>query len=108
MQAPPARDALALCQRMDQWILEGEVIALHCRAGLGRTGTLLAAYWLWCGKGSRSALQAIEHVRRLESAMIQSQPQVDFLTGFDLCVKTIEKDSNTAVLQQGRRNDTHH
>lgn len=108
MQAPPARDALALCQRMDQWILEGEVIALHCRAGLGRTGTLLAAYWLWCGKGSRSALQAIEHVRRLESAMIQSQPQVDFLTGFDLCVKTIEKDSNTAVLQQGRRNDPHH
>ncbi len=87
MQAPAITVAQALCLDIDQWVLNGEAIAIHCKAGLGRTGTLLATYWLWCGQGSRTALAAIEHVRRIESGMIQSQEQVDFLSAFDVFLK---------------------
>lgn len=105
MQAPSTVDALALCQRIDAWIDAGDVIALHCRAGLGRTGTLLGAYWLWQGKGARSALQTIEHIRRIESGMIQSQEQIDFLISFDLHVKTNEKNSDNVVARLGQGKD---
>lgn len=82
MHAPSPAVAMAVCRDIDHWIGNGDAIAIHCRAGLGRTGTLLAAYWLWSGHGHYSALQAIEYVRRLESGMIQSQAQVDFLSTF--------------------------
>ncbi|HEX5277635.1 MAG TPA: ATP-binding cassette domain-containing protein [Fluviicoccus sp.] len=82
MHAPSLTQAIAICRDIDGWIGGGDAIAVHCRAGLGRTGTLLAAYWLWTGHGQYSALEAIEYVRRLESGMIQSQAQVDFLSAF--------------------------
>lgn len=82
MHAPSLAVAEAFCRDTDHWLDAGATIAIHCWAGLGRTGTLLAAYWLWFGKGKYSAIQAIEYVRRLESGMIQSQAQVDFLSAF--------------------------
>lgn len=82
MQAPTLENAASLCQDMDRWLAAGEVVALHCKAGLGRTGTLLAAYWLWQGRGERSALQSIERVRRLDAAMIQAPAQTAFLSRF--------------------------
>ena len=82
MQAPTLAEAQALCRDIDRWLAAGEVVALHCKAGLGRTGTLLAAYWLWQGQGQRSAAHGIERIRRLDAAMIQSPAQTAFLAEF--------------------------
>lgn len=84
MDAPEQEAAHKFCLDLDRLIHAGETVAIHCKAGLGRTGTMLAAYWIWTNRGTVDAKQAIQYVRRLESGMIQSQIQIDFINEFSL------------------------
>jgi atypical dual specificity phosphatase len=79
MGAPSHETGLAICGEINQLIEDGEVVAVHCLAGLGRTGTVLAAYLIWQGS---TALDALETVRRVEPRWVQSQVQVSFLEKF--------------------------
>jgi len=79
MHAPSIEQGIRICQKINQLLAKNEVIAVHCRAGLGRTGTVLAAHLIWEGHG---ALDALETVRRIEPRWVQSQIQVDFLEAF--------------------------
>lgn len=80
MRAPSAEQALDICRDIEDNMRAGEVVAVHCRAGLGRTGTVLACYLIWEGS---NALDALESVRRVEPKWIQSEEQVAFLETFD-------------------------
>ena len=86
MHPPTVQQALGLCNRIDQLLAADSVVAVHCHAGLGRTGTVLAAYWLWRARGELSAVRALEDVRRLEPGWVQSEAQVRFLEEFALVV----------------------
>lgn len=79
MDAPSFELAVDICQQLEEMMRDGEVIAVHCRAGLGRTGTVLAAYLIWEGS---NALSALETVRRVEPRWVQSEEQVAFLESF--------------------------
>lgn len=76
MGAPSLEQAIMICQQIDHAIDDGEVVAVHCRAGLGRTGTVLAAYLIWEGS---TALDALDKVRGVEPRWVQSEEQVEFL-----------------------------
>ncbi len=76
MHAPSLEEAEQMCRQVAGLMMEGEVVAYHCRAGLGRTGTMLASHLIMEG---RTALDALESVRRIEPRWVQSDEQVSFL-----------------------------
>lgn len=53
--------------------------AVHCAAGLGRTGTILAAYFIYKGD---SAGAAIERVRSLRPGSIETEEQEEVLHAY--------------------------
>jgi len=79
MGIPTLAQAIEVCEYIEQVISSSGVVAVHCRAGLGRTGTVLALYLIWKGK---DALNALEKVRTIEPRWVQSEQQVNFLNDF--------------------------
>jgi atypical dual specificity phosphatase len=80
-ESPSINQTHMLLVRMQKFIDAGEKLAVHCKAGLGRTGTILAA-WL-IREGGLSADDAIARLRRINPGYIQSQDQEDFLHSYE-------------------------
>jgi len=76
MGVPAIGDAARLCGQLERLIGNGKTVAFHCHAGLGRTGTLLAAMLIWTGT---SADDAVTRVRQGRARYIQSKAQQAFL-----------------------------
>jgi atypical dual specificity phosphatase len=79
--APSAPQVHMLLTRMQRLFASGETLAVHCKAGLGRTGTILAA-WL-IRDGGLSAAVAIERLRRINRGYVQSELQEQFLYAYE-------------------------
>lgn len=78
--APPSFDqALDICRMAQQAITANQGVALHCRGGLGRTGTGLAAILIWMGDEPDSAIRKI---RSVNQHAIQTPAQERFLGEF--------------------------
>jgi atypical dual specificity phosphatase len=73
----PTLDATTeFCERVSTWLDEGITTVLHCKAGLGRTGTLLAC--ILVHRGMRPG-NAIDKVRMTNPGYIQSEVQFQFI-----------------------------
>lgn len=80
-EAPTIHQAYMLVHRIQRLLDQGEVVAVHCKAGIGRTGTVLAAWMI--REGGLSAATALERLRRINPAFVQSEAQEKFLTEFE-------------------------
>lgn len=78
--APQPEQAADFVQFVGKCRADGLPVAVHCRGGYGRTGTLLAAYLIHKGMPSR---EAIDLVRRRRPGSIETAGQEQFLARFE-------------------------
>lgn len=75
-EAPSVNQLRMLAIRMTRLLEQGEVLCVHCRAGLGRTGTVVAGWLIHQGGTAQAALQ---HLRDIDKEYVQSAHQEAFL-----------------------------
>lgn len=78
-QPPSLAQATQICRAVSAYTARGEAAVFHCRAGRGRTGTLLAAMLIWAGQSADGAIAA---TRAQNEHWIETQGQLDFLAKF--------------------------
>jgi atypical dual specificity phosphatase len=77
--APTTTQMLEALAFLDDARAAGTPVAVHCLAGQGRTGTVLAAYLI---RGGLSSEEAIAEVRSICPGAIEATPQTIALAGW--------------------------
>ncbi|MBL4634334.1 MAG: dual specificity protein phosphatase family protein [Kofleriaceae bacterium] len=77
--APTQEQMLVFVREIAARHAVGEKVGVHCTAGLGRSGTMLAAYFVSTGM---NAEQAIAHIRELRPGSIETTSQEDAIAEF--------------------------
>lgn len=79
-ESPTVAQIQMLLKRMENLLAQGQVLAVHCLAGIGRTGTVLAA---WLVRAGLTASEALRRVRLLDPQYVQSPGQEAFLQHYE-------------------------
>lgn len=74
------REARALALRLAGMLHNGKSIAVHCRAGIGRSSVVAACVMMCAGVGSQMALERIARARGV--AVPDTDAQRDWITAF--------------------------
>lgn len=80
MGAPELEPTKRLVEQIESAIQRGERVVVHCLAGLGRTGTILASVLIARGYDATSALAEL---RSRAPGYVQSEEQARFLRDFE-------------------------
>mmetsp|Transcript_29933 Transcript_29933/g.33408 ORF Transcript_29933/g.33408 Transcript_29933/m.33408 type:complete len:687 (+) Transcript_29933:120-2180(+) len=83
---PPFNHLTKFCEDVQQWMDsdESNVVAIHCKAGKGRTGTAIACYLLWISKcdSAEKALQMFGEKRTYNGRGVTIPSQIRYVHYF--------------------------
>jgi len=79
-ETPTLAQIQMLLRRMELLIERGEVLVVHCLAGKGRTGIVLASWWIRSGL---TAEEALRRVRLIDPRYVQNSEQEAFLHSYE-------------------------
>ncbi len=85
MGVPEFPDLVSTVDFIHKRITNNEPVMVHCLAGMGRTGTILASYLV--KYQNMSADEAIQKVREERPGSIQSYPQEEIIFQFEKSLK---------------------
>ncbi|HEY9723521.1 MAG TPA: dual specificity protein phosphatase family protein [Oscillatoriaceae cyanobacterium] len=83
--APEHTQTLRFCELMDRAEKAGQRVVVHCLAGIGRTGTFIAAYLMW--RDGLTARQALSRVRGIRKEYVQSVEQEGYLEDWEIWLR---------------------
>jgi atypical dual specificity phosphatase len=84
--APSLENLESAVLYIDQHIKEKKPVLVHCAAGKGRTGTVLAAYMMKQDH-NLSSMEAINKIRVMRPGSVQSDEQISVLKNFEKHLK---------------------
>lgn len=74
---PPVETMRAILDAIDEWIAQRPAAYVHCHAGIGRTGTVVACWLVRHGRSPDAALAELERLRRLTRNAAAASPETD-------------------------------
>jgi len=80
MSAPSPGEITRFVEELTRLVDDGHKVAVHCGAGLGRTGTMLACYLVSRGM---SAEEALNEVRRRRPGSVESRVQEEAVREYE-------------------------
>lgn len=103
MQPPTMEQANAICADVADRLSRGHSVVFHCRAGRGRTGTLVASMLIWYRPDFE---EAVRSARLKNSNWIESETQMEFLKEFaNERRKQLGRISNALLANEGQGED---
>ncbi|HLI45687.1 MAG TPA: dual specificity protein phosphatase family protein [Geobacterales bacterium] len=87
--APNLIDLNECLEWIDQQLRNGKKVMVHCRAGLGRTGTVVSCYLV--KKLALSAEEAINFVRRIRPGSVETYSQILAVKLYEKYVKSLSQ-----------------